>query len=88
MNLFDLIMFSSILIGSFGSVWFNFMWFGLVPLIWRFVCLVSHDGVHNLYGGLMLTICWFDFIWFCSVQLHLVLFEVVWFGSIWFGSIW
>jgi hypothetical protein len=59
--------------------------FCLVPF--EFVCLVSHDSAHNLFGGLMLTICWFGFVWFCTVQFHLVLFDSVWFSSSLFGYI-
>jgi hypothetical protein len=46
--------------------------------LFEFVCLVSHDGAHNLL------------VWFCSVQFHLVLFKLVClvrFGSVPFGLV-
>lgn len=42
-----------------------------------------------LFGGTILTICWFDFIWFCLVQFHLVCLNLFglapWVDFVWFG---
>jgi hypothetical protein len=61
--------------------YFDWVLIGLV--LFEFVCLVSHNSAHNLFGGLMLTICWFGFIWFCSVlSINLVSFESIWWVNI------